>query len=161
MRDHVGVVLDAESAGSEFFCGGDRDLAVARAEIDHIVLRLRLRHVQHALDDLVRSRHPYHVLALLADMGFEVLLLGVRCTRHDEQRGAERRQEALGIARSMMSSFCLSGNCAGTANRQQRAVEVYSVSYRASAAWSASRERSPRCRVTCPECDQPFMRSTT
>src|SRR5947209_7552295 len=94
MRDHVGVVFDAESAGSEFFCGGDRDLAVAGSEIDHIVFRLRLRHVQHALDDLVRSRHPYHVLALLADVGLEVLLLGVRRARRGEQRGGERRQDA-------------------------------------------------------------------
>jgi len=31
----------------------------------------------------------------------------------------------------------------------------------ASAAWSARRERSPRCSVTCPEWDHPLKRSTT
>src|SRR6266581_4800829 len=44
---------------------------------------------------------------------------------------------------------------------ERRAGAVYCVYYNATAAWSARRERSPRCRVTCPECDQPFMRSTT
>ncbi len=34
-------------------------------------------------------------------------------------------------------------------------------SYSTSAAWSASRERSPRCSVTWPECPQPLKRSTT
>src|SRR5207247_6795586 len=94
-RDHVGVVFDAERAGAEFFRCGDCDLAVAGAQIDHIVLRLRLRHVQHAFDDLVRRRDPYHVLALLADVGFEVLLLGVSGGRRYEQNGSERRQDAL------------------------------------------------------------------
>ncbi len=94
-RDHVGVVFDPERAGAEFFRCGDCDLAVAGAQIDHIVLRLRLRHVQHAFDDLVRRRHPYHVLALLADVGLEVLLLGVGGGRRYEQNGSERRQDAL------------------------------------------------------------------
>ena len=35
------------------------------------------------------------------------------------------------------------------------------LTYRISAAWSASRERSPRCSVTWPECAQPLKRSTT
>src|SRR5882762_9499450 len=52
--------------------------AIAAAQIDHVVLGLGLRHVEHALDDLVRRRHPHHVLALLAYVGFEILLLGVR-----------------------------------------------------------------------------------
>ena len=39
----------------------------------------------------------------------------------------------------------------------RRALARYSTS----AAWSASRERSPRCSVTWPECDQPLKRSTT
>src|SRR5256885_10218868 len=81
----------------------------------------------------------------------------------DEQRGRERRQDAPWNCTKHIVLFRFEWEFGVREKRtgQQLAGEVYSVSYSASAAWSARRERSPRCSVTCPECDQPFMRSTT
>jgi len=46
-----------------FFAAAMAILPSAGAQIDHVVLRLGLRHGEHAIDDLVRGRHPHHVLA--------------------------------------------------------------------------------------------------
>ena len=50
---------------------GRRDdvAAVAGAQIDHVVGRRQLRHVEHLLDERRRRRHPDDVLAGLADGG--------------------------------------------------------------------------------------------
>src|SRR5262249_38355665 len=44
-------------------------LAVARAEVDDVVLRRGLRHAQHLVDEFVGRRHPDDVLAALAYLG--------------------------------------------------------------------------------------------
>jgi hypothetical protein len=80
---------------------GDGDLAVAGAKIEVDVARADHRHGEHALDDLVGRRHPDHVLAGLADVGFVFLSEGRRCNgqREDKQEterghGFPRRKSA-------------------------------------------------------------------
>jgi len=83
---HVGVVLDAGGAGAELLRRRDGDLAVAGAEVEVDVVRARLRHGEHAVDDVVGRRHPDHVLAGLADLG---LVLGLRGGAKGKQQRCE------------------------------------------------------------------------
>src|SRR5919204_914741 len=68
--DHVRVVLDAERARAALR-RRDHRAAVARAEIDDIVLWRDARHVEHLVDHRLRRRHPDDVLAGLADFRLE------------------------------------------------------------------------------------------
>src|SRR5581483_9948018 len=78
---HLGVVLDAVGARAELLRRRDRDLAVAGAEIVDDVVRLDLRHRQHAVDDL----------AGLADL--RVVILGLlRRGGGQYQRTGERER---------------------------------------------------------------------
>ena len=47
--------------------GRDHRPAVAGSEIDHVILRRDLRHVEHLVDERLRRRHPDDVLARLSD----------------------------------------------------------------------------------------------
>ncbi len=49
--------------------GGDDGAAVAGAEVDQIVLGGDLGHVEHAVDEGLRRRHPHHVLTGWPDSG--------------------------------------------------------------------------------------------
>ena len=51
--------------------GGDDRAAVARAEVDDVVLRRQLRHVEHLVHESLRGRDPDDVLARLSDFRLE------------------------------------------------------------------------------------------
>src|SRR6266404_3213300 len=93
-RDHLGVVLDAERVRAAL-CRGDHRAAVARAEIDDVVLRRHAREVEHLVDHRLRRRHPHDVLARLADFGLEGGG-GRRALRLGESERAERDEQHAG-----------------------------------------------------------------
>src|SRR5262249_32955011 len=145
---HVRVVLDAGRLRAALR-GGDGDLAVARAQVVVDVVRAELRHGEHARHDFVGCRHPDDVLARLADVRLGWLLrLGIRLgvQRKGNKEGGRGQRGPAGDV-----WHCYSYGRGGKPSRYQSV----------SAAWSARRERSPRASVTCPACDQPFIRSTT
>jgi hypothetical protein len=61
---------------TELLGGRDHRAAVAGAEIDDVIVRRHLRHLQHAFDQRLRRWHPDHILAFLTDGGRELLLGG-------------------------------------------------------------------------------------
>ena len=75
--------------------GGDHRAAVAGAEVDDVVLRRDLGHVEHLVDERLRRRHPDDVLAGLTDLGFEwfcrrLCALRERLDREEQTRPPDR-----------------------------------------------------------------------
>ena len=62
-------------------------------EIDQVVLRRDLRHVEHLVDERLRRRHPDDVLAGLADLGLEWLRRLLGGLRERGRAGEERQRE--------------------------------------------------------------------
>ena len=66
--------------------GGDDDAAVARAEVNDVILRRDLRQIQHFVRQCLRCRNPYHILARLAHNRFKLFVLRRRLGK-DAYRG--------------------------------------------------------------------------
>lgn len=64
----IGFELDADGTRAEVLRRMDRDATVTRAEVEHEVARRGVGELQHALDQLLRRRHPDRVFADLAQM---------------------------------------------------------------------------------------------
>jgi hypothetical protein len=73
------IVIDAEAARPVFLRGGNDHPAIARAQIDHVILRSDLGRVEHGLHDVGRRLHIRGVA--------EILRL-----RGEGEHGAERDQ---------------------------------------------------------------------
>jgi hypothetical protein len=71
------VIFDAERLHAALRRRDHRD-AVARAEIDHEVVGLKPRHVEHVLDECGLRRQPDDVLALLHEFGPVAVVRGRR-----------------------------------------------------------------------------------
>jgi hypothetical protein len=72
--------------------GGDDVPPVAGAEIDDVILRRDLRHVQHPLDQRRRCGHPHHVLAGLAHLWLELAGCDLGVSRPHGDRHERDRQ---------------------------------------------------------------------
>ena len=91
---HVpGRCLDAEAARAEHLGRGQHDAPVARAQVDHEILRRDVRHIEHFLDHGFRRRYPDDIFAFLADLRLVLCLsrIGGQCwAAQDERNRAER-----------------------------------------------------------------------
>ena len=89
--NHLGIVFDAERLGSVLRSGDDR-AAIAGAEIDHVVFRRHLGHLQHFVDQCLRRRYPDDVFTGLAYLGL-IILVAARLRERPRARWTARAQK--------------------------------------------------------------------
>ena len=95
------------SRGHAALGGSDDRAAVAGAEVHQEVARHDLGHVEHAVDQRLRRRHPDHVLAGLADARLE--FFRERSAGHDRRPPGTKAQT---IARkTAITSLTVSNEC--------------------------------------------------
>ena len=89
-RCELGVVLDADRSSAELPGRGDGYTALAGAQVDHEVVRLDARHLEHARDHRVGRRQPHDVLAVLPQLRLiELVAIAREVLR--ERAGAHRQ----------------------------------------------------------------------
>ncbi len=77
--DADGVDVDAEAAGAVFLGGGDRNPAVAAAQIDDEIALLDVGQGQHPVDDVLRRRHIGRQLGASGRFGVWCLVPECQC----------------------------------------------------------------------------------
>ena len=126
--DELRVEVDAEGARAALRRGDD-DAAVAGAEVDQVFAGLDLRHVEHALDHVLRRRHIGRV-ALEQDVVF-----GERAAEAEDKRGRaeERRGRSTLTTRIRGNSGTLASLAAGVvaqnrpiAKERWQAIRIHS-----------------------------------
>ena len=119
---HVRVELDAKRPSRPAWRRVMTRDAVARAEVDHVVLRGDLRQVQHLVDGRLRRRHPDDVLAGLAADRFE------RRLRALGDCGQTRRSRAARAQRGRSSPRCLLRSMSASCPVRYRSAQCSSTS---------------------------------